>query len=140
MAANRQSLCETVAALLPTYLPELQATYSYLRYTFGSQTPVAMVAAAGTRREKLTPAGGTVHHLADIHLFVLYASDADSATEQDAYNTLATLEEGVGRMVNEQRRGAYWKDLRYRMESSIGVDVIEGLVYLHEIVPLEALA
>lgn len=140
MAANRQNVCETVAALIPSYLPDAQVTYSYLRYTLGGQSPVVIVEAAGSRREKLTPLGGTLYHLLDVHLFVLYALDADGWTEQNAYNTLATLEEGVSRMIDTNRRGTYWKDLHYRAETSIGVDTIEGLTYLHEIVPLEALA
>lgn len=140
MATGRQNTCETLAALLPSYAPQVQATYSYLRYTFGSQSPVALVVPAGSRRERLTPQGGTLYHLVDVHLFVLYASDADGWTEQDAANTLATVEQGVSDMVDRNRRGAVWKDLRYRGETSIEVEVIEGLTYLHEIVPLEALA
>lgn len=139
MATSRQAVCEAVAALLPSYAAGLQATYSYLRYTFGSNTPVALVVAAGSRRERLTPQGGTLYHLLDVHLFVLYASDADGVTEQDAYNTLAGLEQGVSDMVDRNRRGAVWKGLRYRGETTIQDDVVEGLAYLHEIVPLEAL-
>lgn len=139
MATSRQNVCETIAALLPSYATGLQATYSYLRYTFGTNTPVALVVAAGSRRERLTPQGGTLYHLIDIHLFALYASDADSVTEQDAYSTLAALEQGVSDMVDRNRRGTDWKDLRYRGETTIQDDIVEGLPYLHEIVPLEAL-
>jgi len=137
MAESRDDVRDLMASLLAPYVAAAQRVRSYLPGRLGGETPIVALASAGTRRDRMTAQGSRPVFRIDVHLFTLYASDADGWTEADAEDSLDALEAGVGDFVDENQRALRWRAVRYADMSRVDTIIEEGFTYRHEVIPLE---
>lgn len=137
--SQRQDAREALSALLGT-ASSVQRVYAYQAVQLLGESPVVCITSAGTSRQPTTMRDSVPTVALDIHVFVLYADDASGWTPQDAENTLDTCEEEIGLLIDANRRNAAWQRLAYADRSDARQPVtIDGVVYLHETIPVEAL-
>ena len=141
MSATREEVRVELGSRLATTLevPGLaQKVYAYVEADFGSQTPVVMIATAGTGMQPLTHQGSRMIHLYDLHVYVLYALEDGTWTAEQSqqrldqiYSAIATwLDVPTNKVTN------YWKSIKQITDSVVIPESVGGLGYWHEVIPL----
>jgi len=137
MAESRDDTRALIGSLLAAYTPSAQRVRAYLPALLGGETPIVALASAGTRRERMTAQGSRPVFNVDVHLFTLYASDADGWTEEDAEASLDDLEAAVCAFVDDNQKTSRWRAIRYADTSKVDTITEEGFTYRHEVIRLE---
>jgi len=130
--ADRQAIREAFATALAAAIPDYQEVIGHTVQDFGGKTPVATVLSAGSDRPPMTMEGGRTTFFLSLNNWVLYSSEEDSWTEQDAEDKMDDLERQVAEFVHSNRRTTSWDYLAYDSRSIIRTIPIGGDMYLHE--------
>lgn len=132
---SRRAVREEVSALLATRLTTAQQVYGDQPSSFGGQSPVVVVASAGSKREEQQiqrTFGGPIapKFNLDIYVFVLAA-----ATNAD--DALDDLEAAIAQFVADAPKAQTWTAIGYdgRTDTSF-VEVFDGSEYKRERIPL----
>lgn len=76
----------------------------------------------------------------EIHVWVVHVRAADSWTEEDAENTLDSLELEIFNAVNGAGANqADWSALQHSERSNANLEIAGGEVWLHEVIPVMAM-
>ena len=130
--ADRQVIREALATALLIAIPDYEEVIGHTTQDFGGKTPVATVLSAGSDRPPMTAVGGRSTFFYSLNHWVLYASEDDSWTEQNAEDKMDDLERQLAQFVHANRSTTHWNDLAYDSRSIIRNIPIGGDTYLHE--------
>ena len=142
--ASRQAAREELGAILTSELTTAAAVHTDQPASFGGQSPVVVVASAGTAREggaKRT-FGGPIAPTFYLDVYVFVATVVKNAAGEDIVNTSAddqldTLEAGVAQVVADYPKATNWTALSYEGRSNTEfVTIIDGSEYKRERIPL----
>ena len=134
---DRRVVREAFATALSAAVSGYEEVIGHTTQDFGGKTPVATVLSAGSGRPPMTAEGGRTTIFLSLNHWVLYSSEDDSWTEQDAENTMDDLERQVAQFVHTNRRTTDWDDLAYDSRSIIRTIPVGGDMYLHEQFPIK---
>lgn len=118
--------------LVGTGLPA-QAIYSYQVGDFQGQSPVVVVSSGGSLRERLSFQGMKPKYTFTIHVFVLYADEAGTWTEQDAEDALDDIEEIIAGWVASNQKSPYWEAVSFDAPSQTSSVMVGGKEYRTEV-------
>ena len=143
MTANRKDARKALAALLETALVGVglpaQAVYDFQVGDFGANNPVVVVTSTSADRSgKLSQSRYLTVFGYEIHLFVLYALEDGTWTEENAEDALDTLEMSVFEVLraNAVNRPT-WEALLYTQPSEADSVIVAGLEYKHEVITVQ---
>lgn len=136
--ASRDEVRHRIKDLLSVYYTGFQQVWAYQKGDFQQQSPVAEVVSAGTLRERLTGQGSIPKPFyIDIFVYALYSDLAGTWTEEDAEDTLDSVEAAVDRLVNEQRKSDLWTSIQYAERSQVLPNFqMGGVIYRREVIHL----
>jgi hypothetical protein len=143
--ASRKAAREELGQVLTNRLGTAQQVYTDQPPDFGGQSPVVVVASAGSERDGQQGQrsfGGPVapKFLLDVYTFVLAMEQdgsGNTVTNSDADDELDTLEQGVAQMVSDAPRAQTWTAIGYRERTDTTfVTVLDGSEYKRERIPL----
>lgn len=142
--ASRQRVREELGSVLAAQLGAAQQVYTDQPTDFGGQSPVVVVASAGTEREGpgRRTFGGPVAPLfsLDVYVFVrsvLEDTDGNPVVNPDTDDQLDGLEAAIAQVVADYPKAESWSALSYagRSETTF-VTVLDGTEYKRERIPL----
>jgi hypothetical protein len=138
---SRETARDALAALLDTALVGVglpaQAVYNYQIGDFQGQSPVVVVSSGPSERVVAGMAGcWMTTHTLFVHVFVLYSDEGDWG-EDDAEDTLDTIEALVADVVLANMSTANWDHLRYGEPTLPGSVEIAGVEYRTEAIALQ---
>lgn len=134
---NRKTVREAIGAGLAASLTSAQAVYSHAKADFGGQSPVVRISSESSERPGLTRQGIRSIFRYTVEVWVLL-TDRDGWTEQDAEDTLDTLEkEIISWMVNNHNTDM-WTSLTYDGQSTVIAAIDGGDTWLIERIPIRA--
>ena len=119
----------------------LQDAYHYKPHTFEGQSPVIYITSSGTNTRWLTGQGFQNSIYVNLHICTLYAStlgETIAYQEEQAEDLLDDIEAAIRNVLKDNAAVAgHWQGLRYFDRSNADTPMlIEGDLYLHEIIPL----
>lgn len=141
IADSRKTVRKELAALLSNDLVGsgklAQAVYAYRVGDFEGQSPVVVVSSGGTLRQPWTMQGTMpVYHL-EVDIFVLYANEAGTWTEENAEDRLDDIEQAIAEVIEKHQVNQCW-DALTQTEMSERTDLeIGGVEYIHEMMVVE---
>ena len=113
-------------------------------FDFSGESPVVVVASAGSERQQLTFRGSAPIYYLDVHLFVRATGIDDSGTTvgvADLDDTLDSLEHAVGTLISAVQTGEHWTAIDYDGRSRAEfLTILDGTEYKREIIPLKITA
>ena len=113
-------------------------------FDFSGESPVVVVASAGSERQQLTFRGAMPTYYLDVHVFVRATGIDDSGTTvgvADLDDTLDTLEHAVGTLISAAQNGEHWTAIDYDGRSRAEfLTVLDGTEYKREIIALKITA
>lgn len=134
---SRKTVREAIGAGLAANLPSAQAVYNHAKADFGGQSPVVRISSESSERPGLTRQGIRSVFRYTVEVWVLL-TDRDGWTEQDAEDTLDTVEaEIISWMVGNHNTDT-WTSLTYDGQSSVVVAIDGGDTWLIERIPIRA--
>lgn len=115
----------------------VQVVYGGQIADFQKQSPVVVIASAGTERRRWTFQGGRALHRFTIYVFVLYKDEDAGWDEEDAEDLLDDIEEGIAGIL-EANAGKcdYWQSLAYDGASECAGVPVAGEEYRVETIPV----
>jgi hypothetical protein len=129
---NRETVRDAFVALMTTELvgdgKPVQALYGYQAGDFQGQSPVVIVASAGSEREKFSLKAQRSLLYLNIFTFVLY-SDQDTWGEDDAEDRIDLIEKEIADLVRDNRTTANWIDLQLDGRSNLSSLMVGGQEY-----------
>lgn len=141
---NRETVRDELATTLSTALTgggnAYQAVYGYLTGDFSGQSPVLVVASAGSDRPRMLArqkrASTTLlaHFFFDLHTFVTREYASGTWTEQDAEDQLDLCEKELADAIDGNQVGTNYTGLDYTGPSRIEPVVVGGEPYWMETV------
>ena len=140
ISTDRKTLRKAYATLLQNNLVGtgklVQATYAYQVGDFGGKSPVVVVSSGGALRQRLTFQGTTPIFWLNVHVFVLYALQDKSWTEDMAEDALDDIENALASLNDANQKGTYWDTVTQEERSRTDSVVIGGLEYRTEVFPI----
>lgn len=139
MTTSRQSIRTQLAALLAANVPSAQAVYAYEPGDLNGQSPVLVIASAGS--ERMWRSHGTPH--LRVYLTVdVYTRAAESATGGYTYATSAdvidTVEAQIATTIDaHQTEPGLWVGITYADRSLVEFGLWDALPYFRERIPLQ---
>jgi hypothetical protein len=137
---DRKTLRKAYATLLQNNLVgsglPVQAVYSYQVGDFGGKSPVVIVSSGGALRQRLTFTGSQPIFWLNVHVFILYATEDKSWTEEMAEDALDTIENALASINDLNQHGACWDAVTQEERSRTDSIVIGGLEYRVEVFPI----
>ncbi len=113
-------------------------------FDFSGESPVVVVASAGSERRQLTFRGSAPIYYLDVHLFVRATGIDGSGTTvgvADLDDTLDGLEHAVGTLIAAVQNGEHWTAVDYDGRSRAEfLTILDGTEYKREIIPLKITA
>lgn len=134
---SRKVIREAIAAGLLSGVTSAQAVYSYAAADFAGQSPVVRVSSSSSERPQMTAAGIRSMMRFTIDVWVLL-SDRDGWNEQDAENTLDTVEHEIITWLVANQNTDDWTSLQYDAASTIFPAIVGGDTYLIEEITVRA--
>jgi hypothetical protein len=140
---NRETIRDAFTTLLNTALVgtglPVKAVYGYKVGDFEGQSPVVVVASAGTGRgaAAFDKTGSDVY--LDIWIFVLYSDEGDWG-EDDAADRLDLIEKEIADVVIDNNSTANWINVDYENRSVVDDVSVGGQAYQRERIPLRFMA
>lgn len=130
---SREPIRAAFAQLLTANVSGAQRIEDGFTDDLGGQSPVVVVASAGTNRTPLTLRGSLPKVDLDVYIFVLATAGAD--------DLLDALEQQVAEVVEQNQRSARWSAIDYSAASEVGFIVaLDGNEYRRERIPLRVTA
>lgn len=111
-----------------------QAVYDYRVGDFQGQSPVVVVSSGGSNRERFTFRGTKPSFELTIHVFVLYADEAGTWTEENAEDALDDIEEVIAETLTANQRTNYWEAISFVEPSQTGSVMVGGKEYRTEVI------
>ena len=109
-------------------------------FDFSGESPVVVVASAGSERQQLTFRGSAPIYYLDVHVLVrATAIDGSGNTVgvADLDDTLDGLEHAVGTLISAAQNGEHWTAIDYDGRSRAEfLTVLDGTEYKRETIPL----
>jgi hypothetical protein len=124
---------QLTGALVGTGKPA-QAVYAYRVGDFQGQSPVVVVSSGGTLRERFTFKNTRPVYTFTIHVFVLYADEAGTWTEQDAEDALDDIEEIIASTIQANQKSPYWETISFDAPSQTAGVMVGGKEYRTEVI------
>ena len=113
-------------------------------FDFSGESPVVVVASAGSERQQLTFRGSAPIYYLDVHLFVRATGidgSGNTVGVADLDDTLDGLEHAVGTLISAAQNGEHWTAIDYDGRSRAEfLTVLDGTEYKREIIPLKITA
>lgn len=134
---NRKLIREAIGAGLAANLPSAQAVYNHSKADFGGLSPVVRISSESSERPGLTRQGIRSIFRYTIEVWVLL-TDRDGWTEQDAEDTLDTLETEIITWITQNHNTELWSALVYDGQSTIIAAIDGGDTWLIERIPIRA--
>lgn len=126
---SREPIRKAFAQLLSANVSGAQDIEQGFTDDLGGQSPVVVVASAGTNRTQLTFRGSQPKVDLDVYIFVLATSGADDIGD--------ALEQQVAEVVEQNQGAARWSAIDYSAASEVGFIVaLDGNEYRRERIPL----
>lgn len=114
-----------------------QVVYGGQIADFQGQSPVVVVASAGTDRKRWTFQGGKAVHRFKVFVFVLYKDAAAGWDEEDAEDKLDEIEEAIAGILDANAgKCNYWQSLSYEGASECAAVPVAGEEYRVETIPV----
>lgn len=134
MTISRALIRNEVASLLQNGVPSAQEVVNYQTAPAG-RSPFISVLSAGSLRKPWQPLGSKAY--LGIHVYVLHADPDSNWTEEDAEDMIDQVEMEIVDVIVANQTGPYWSGIESEVPSIIDRTIIDGVPYLHEIIPLE---
>lgn len=134
---SRKTVREVIAAGLAGNVPSAQAVYGYAKADFSGQSPVVRVMSASVLRPQLAQQGIRSMMRFTVDVWVLLG-DQGNWSEQDAENTMDTIEHEIVTWVTGNQNNGTWTSLLYDRETDIQPVVVAGEAWLVEEITLRA--
>ena len=113
-------------------------------FDFSGESPVVVVASAGSERQQLTFRGSAPIYYLDVHLFVRATGidgSGNTVGVADLDDTLDGLEHAVGTLISAAQNGEHWTAIDYDGRSRAEfLTILDGTEYKREIIPLKITA
>ena len=113
-------------------------------FDFSGESPVVVVASAGSERQQLTFRGSAPIYYLDVHLFVRATGidgSGNTVGVADLDDTLDGLEHAVGTLISAAQNGEHWTAISYDGRSRAEfLTILDGTEYKREIIPLKITA
>ncbi len=113
-------------------------------FDFSGESPVVVVASAGSERQQLTFRGSAPIYYLDVHLFVRATGidgSGNTVTVVGIDDTLDDLEHAVGTLISAVQTGEHWTAIDYDGRSRAEfLTILDGTEYKREIIPLKITA
>ncbi len=113
-------------------------------FDFSGESPVVVVASAGSERRQLTFRGSAPIYYLDVHLFVRATGidgSGNTVGVADLDDTLDSLEHAVGTLISAVQTGEHWTAIDYDGRSRAEfLTILDGTEYKREIIPLKITA
>lgn len=134
---SRKVVREAIGAGLAANLPSAQAVYAHAKADFGGQSPVVRISSESSERPGLTRQGIRSIFRYTVEVWVLL-TDREGWTEQDAEDTLDTLEKEIISWMVGNHNTETWTSLTYDGQSTIIAAIDGGDTWLIERIPIRA--
>ncbi|MDR3572861.1 MAG: hypothetical protein P4L50_03285 [Anaerolineaceae bacterium] len=138
---SRKAARQALAALLTSALvgPSGLASqvYDCQPGDFGGQSPVVTVSSGGTQRVNMTFQGTKPTFWLNVHIFVLYATEDKTWTEEMAENALDDIEQTIAGVIEANRHTSSWDFAIQADRSQATSVVIGGLEYRMEVISVQ---
>ena len=134
---SRKVIREAIAAGLSVGVTSAQAVYSYAAADFDGQSPVVRVSSSSSERPQLTAAGIRSMMRFTVDVWVLL-SDRDGWNEQDAEDTLDTVEHEIITWMVGNQNTDNWTSLQYDAPTTTFPAIIGGDTWLVEEITVRA--
>lgn len=113
-------------------------------FDFSGESPVVVVASAGSERQQLTFRGSAPIYYLDVHVLVRATAIDESGNTvgvADLDDTLDSLEHAVGTLISAVQHGEHWTAISYDGRSRAEfLTILDGTEYKREIIPLKITA
>lgn len=113
-------------------------------FDFSGESPVVVVASAGSERQQLTFRGGAPIYYLDVHVLVRATAideSGDTVTVAGIDDTLDDLEHALAQLVAAVQNGEHWTAIDYDGRSRAEfLTILDGTEYKREIIPLKITA
>jgi hypothetical protein len=140
ITTDRKTLRKAYATLLQNNLVGngklVQAVYPYQVGDFSGKSPVVVVSSGGSLRQRLTFQGSTPNFWLNVHVFILYAIEDKSWTEENAEDALDDIENAFATINDTNQHGSCWDAITQEERSRTDSLVIGGLEYRVEVFPI----
>lgn len=139
--ASRKDIRAQLKTLLQTGLvgtgKPAQVVYGGQIADFQGQSPVVVIASAGTERRRMTFEGGRAVHHFKIFVFVLYKDAAAGWDEEDAEDKMDEIEDAIAGILDANAgKCSYWQALSYDRASECAGVPVAGEEYRVETIPV----
>lgn len=113
-------------------------------FDFSGESPVVVVASAGTERQQLTFRGSAPIYYLDVHVLVRATAideSGNTVTVAGIDDALDDLEHALARLVAAVQNGEHWTAIDYDGRSRAEfLTILDGTEYKREIIPLKITA
>ena len=151
--STRRHVRDALADLARSYVTGAQRIYPLTNedgervtqpFDFSGESPVVVVASAGSERQQLTFRGSAPIYYLDVHLFVRATGidgSGNTVGVADLDDTLDSLEHAVGTLISAVQHGEHWTAISYDGRSRAEfLTILDGTEYKREIIPLKITA
>lgn len=150
--SSRKQVRDAFAELVRGYVAVAQRVYPLTvddervtqPFGFSGESPVIVVASAGSARPQKTLRGTIPIFYLDIHLFVRATAidgDGNTVTVAEIDDALDDLEDALAQLVAAVQNGEHWTAVDYDGRSRAEfLTILDGTEYKREIIPLKIAA
>lgn len=137
-STNRETVRDALVTLLSSALTgagnPAQAVYGYQVGDFQGQSPVVVVASAGSQREPFQLRGQRNLLYFNIFVFVLFDDPDTDWDEDDAEDRIDLIEKEIADVVIDNRKTDNWTHIRLEGRSTVDSLQIGGSEYRREVI------
>ena len=151
--STRRQVRDALAELARAHIPDAQRIYPLTNddgervtqpFDFSGESPVVVVASAGSEPQQLTFRGSAPIYYLDVHVLVRATAideSGNTVTVAGIDDTLDGLEHAVGTLIAAVQNGEHWTAIDYDGRSRAEfLTVLDGTEYKREIIPLKITA
>lgn len=143
--SNRETYRDAIKTLLEAGLvgtgKPAQAVYGYHVGDFQQQSPVVIVASAGSEREQGAVTSRQKNYFYFlIYTFTLYSQESSNWGEDDAEDRLDLLEKTIAEIIVDNRSNSTWSFIELDGKSEVDSVMVAGEEYRRETIPIRVLA
>ena len=134
---SRATVRKAVAALFTPLVQSglVQVVYDYQVGDLQGQSPVIVVVSGPAKHEKITERSGTeTHHVINVHLLVLYATEDGAWTEEMSEDKIDAVEKAVADVLIDNAFTEPWVELTMGDFSEVTAMLVGNVTYRHEAV------